>query len=78
MKGPSTPPKTQAELKGEASAAVQRMRDMRREERRKTAVKTRQAGRLSLLGAGEAARPSDIYNPKVFVGGGPQPAAGGM
>lgn len=77
MKAPGAPKKSQLELKGEASAATQRLRDMRREERRKVAVRTRQAGRLSLLGAPEGGRSvADMYNAKQFVGGGPQPAAG--
>lgn len=75
-KPPSTPKKSQLELQGESSAATQRLRDMRREERRKSAVRFRQSGRLSLLGAPEGTR--DQYNAKQFVGGGPQPAAGGM
>lgn len=76
MKGPSAPQKSQLELTGESSAAAQRLRDMRREERRKQAVRFRQAGRLSLLGSPEGGRDLGVYNAKQFVGGGPQPAAG--
>lgn len=73
MGGGGTPKKSQMELAGDASTATQRLRDIRREDRRKAAVRTRQAGRLALLGAPEANRQPP--NPRTFVGGGPQPAA---
>jgi hypothetical protein len=83
--GPSTPKVSQLERQGTAAAASQRLRDIRREDRRKVAVRTRQAGRLSLLGAPERGRQPSVEGypamspstARQYAGGGPQPAAGG-
>ena len=84
---PSTPKKTQLEARGDAAQGRQTLRDIRREDRRKKAIKTRTAGRLALLGGPEGGRdnlggagfpgiprPATV-NPRRFVGGAPQPAA---
>lgn len=80
----STAKPTALQLQGDAAASAQRLSDVRTEWRRRTAVSSRQSGRLSLLGAPEAGRqaampipgaPAAPVNPRMFVGGGPQPAA---
>jgi hypothetical protein len=76
--GTPKPKKTQAEMVGESAQAAQRLRDIRREDRRKNAVRTRQAGRLALLGGSEGRRTvGGGIVPQAVPGGGPQPAAAG-